>query len=39
MDHWESLIAERMRPCQKVAVEDYEHTEGSKRCSTLLKKY
>lgn len=31
MDHWESLIAERMRPCEKLAVEDYEHTEGRKR--------
>ena len=31
MDHWESLIAERMRPCSKMAAQDYEHSEGRKR--------
>ena len=29
--NWESLIAERMRPCSKMAAQDYEHSEGRKR--------
>lgn len=29
--NWESLISSRMRPCSKMAAQDYEHSEGRKR--------